>query len=203
MKVALIGITGHVGSRVANELLRRGHKVLGLARHPTDAVSQPNLTVAQSDATVPSQLSRLLVGNDAVVSASRFRTSDPTALLEAMKLSRVPRLLMVGGAASLRLPSGQRLIDTPDFPEAYKDEARAGVNFLAALQKEDQVDWTFLSPSAEFVPGERTTHFRLGTDELLVDANGRSWISMEDFAIALVDELEHPAHDRRRFTVGY
>lgn len=203
MKVALIGITGHVGSRVASELLRRSHEVLGLARHPAHVVSQPNLTLAQSDATLPSQLSQLLVGNDAVVSASRFRTSDPTALLEAMKLSRVPRLLVVGGAASLRLPSGQRLIDTPDFPEAYKDEARAGVNFLAALQKDDQVDWTFLSPSAEFIPGERTTHFRLGTDELLVDANGRSWVSMEDFAIALVDELEHPAHVRRRFTVGY
>ena len=203
MKVALIGITGHVGSRIAKELLRRGHKVLGLARHTTNVVAQPNLTVAQADATMPSQLSRLLAGNDALVSASRFRTSDPTTLLDAVKRSRVPRLLVVGGAASLRLPSGQTLIDTPDFPEAYKDEARAGVNFLAALQKEDKVDWTFLSPSAEFVPGNRTTHFRLGTDELLVDANGRSWISMEDFAVALVDELEHPAHDRRRFTVGY
>jgi putative NADH-flavin reductase len=203
MNVALIGITGHVGSRVAKELLRRGHKVLGLARNTTGVTPQPNLTIAKSDATVPSQLSQLLAGSDAVVSASRFRTSDPTALLEAVKLSRVPRLLVVGGAASLRLPSGQRLIDMPDFPEAYKDEARAGVNFLAVLQKEDKVDWTFLSPSAEFVPGDRTTHFRLGTDELLVDANGRSWISMEDFAIALVDELEHPAHHRQRFTVGY
>lgn len=203
MKVALIGITGHVGSRIASELLRRSHKVLGLARRVNDIAPQPNLTVAQSDATAPRELSRLLAGNDAVISASRFQTSNPTALLEAVKLSGVPRLLVVGGAASLLLPSGQRLFDTPDFPEAYKVEARAGVDFLAVLQKDDTIDWTFLSPSAEFIPGSRTTHFRLGTDELLVDAAGKSWISMEDFSIALVDELERPAHHRRRFTVGY
>lgn len=91
----------------------------------------------------------------------------------------------------------------PGFPEAYKAEARAGVTFLEALRAEKDLDWTFLSPSAEFAPGTRTGTFRLGRNELLTDRTGRSWVSMEDFAIALVDELEHPRHRRERFTVGY
>jgi putative NADH-flavin reductase len=155
------------------------------------------------DANKPEQITPLISGSDAVVSATRFRTCDPEALLEAVRASHVPRLIVVGGAASLRLPSGQKLLDSPDFPESAKEEARAGITFLAVLQKEQTVDWTFLSPAAQFAPGERTTHFRLGRDGLLVDVNGKSWISMEDFAIALVDELERPAHHRQRFTVGY
>jgi putative NADH-flavin reductase len=109
----------------------------------------------------------------------------------------------VGGAGTLEVAPGKALIDTPDFPEAYKREAAAGGKFLDALRSEREIDWTCLSPSAEFVPGRRTGQFRLGDDRLLVDASGRSWISMEDFAIALVDELETPKHCRRRFTVGY
>jgi putative NADH-flavin reductase len=94
-------------------------------------------------------------------------------------------------------------VDTAEFPDAYKAEARAGVTFLDALRAENDLDWTFLSPSAEFAPGPRTGTFRLGRNELLTDRTGRSWVSMEDFAIALVDELEHPRHLRQRFTVGY
>jgi putative NADH-flavin reductase len=203
MHIAVIGITGQVGSRIGSELLRRGHNVLGLARDVTGVTQQPNLVLKPVDATVPEQITRLISGNDAVVSATRFRTSDPEALLEAVRASHVSRLAVVGGAASLLLPTGQKLIDSPDFPEAAKEEAHAGITFLAVLQKEHRIDWTFLSPSAQFAPGERTTHFRLGTDDLLVDGDGKSWISMEDFAIALVDELERPAHPRQRFTVGY
>lgn len=106
-------------------------------------------------------------------------------------------------AADLEVAPGKALKDTPDFPPAYKPEASAGSEFLSALRREHVLDRTFLSPSAEFAPGERTGAFRLGGDQLLVDDNGKSRISMEDFAIAMVDELERPTHSRRRFTVGY
>jgi putative NADH-flavin reductase len=137
------------------------------------------------------------------LSASRFQTSDANALIAAVKKAGVKRLLVVGGAGSLEVAPGKVLMETPDFPEAYKAEARAGGTFLDTLRKEKDLDWTFLSPSAEFVPGKRTGEFRLGGNELLVDSTGKSWISMEDFAIAMVDELEHPKHTRQRFTVGY
>ena len=203
MKVALIGITGRVGSRVADELLKRGHQVTGIARNPADVNPQPGLTVKQGDATDPQALTPLLTGHDAVISASRFVSSDAKPLLSAVKDAGVPRLLVVGGAGSLLVAPGKMLIDTPEFPDAYKPEARAGVVFLDTLRQENVLNWTFLSPAALFEPGERTGTFRLGDDSLLVDAGGKSWISMEDYAIALADEIETPKHSRRRFTVGY
>jgi uncharacterized protein len=125
-------------------------------------------------------------------------------LINAVKRSGVKRLLVVGGAGSLEVAPGKALVDSPGLSgRAYKAEATAGVKFLVVLRKERDLDWTFLSPSAEFAPGERTGKFRLRGDQMLVDAKGKSWISMEDFAIAFVDELEHPKHSRQRFTVGY
>ncbi|MGD0470973.1 MAG: NAD(P)-dependent oxidoreductase [Terriglobales bacterium] len=203
MKVALIGITGNVGSRLAAELLRRGHKVTGIARHPEKGTMQAGLEIRQGDATIPSMLASLLVNHDVVISASRFQTSDPKSLIHAVKEAKVSRLLVVGGAASLQVVPGKRLIDTPEFPDAYKTEAFAGIRFLDELYHEKDLEWTFLSPSAEFIPGERTGKFRLGVDELLTDSHGRSWISIEDYAIAMVDEMEQPKHLRQRFTVGY
>lgn len=203
MRVALIGIAGRVGSRLAAELLARGHTVTGIARNPEKFQARPGVILKQGDATVAPGLARLVAGHDAVLSASRFLTSSASALISAVKQSDVKRLLVVGGAASLEVVPGTILMDTPDFPEEYKAEPRAGCAFLDTLRKERELDWTFLSPSYHFVPGERTGKFRLGGDELLRDANGRSWISMEDFAIAFVDELERPRHSRRRFTVGY
>jgi putative NADH-flavin reductase len=203
MNIALIGASGHVGSRVAKELLARGHKVTGIARDASKVEAQNGLTAKAADATQPAQLSPVLTGHDAVVSAAKFQSSDAHALLAAAKASGVARVLVVGGAGSLDIAPGKALIDTPEFPEAYKPEAAAGRDFLNALKQEQSVDWTFLSPSAEFMPGERTGHFRVGRDQLLSDANGRSWISMEDYAIALADELENPRHSRQRFTVGY
>lgn len=203
MKVALIGISGRVGSRLATELLARGHSVTGIARNAGKVRPGPALTVKQGDATQPSILAPLIAGHDAVISAARFQTSDANALMTAVKKAGVKRLLVVGGAGSLKVAPGKALVETPDFPEAYKAEARAGAKFLDALRKEKDLDWTFLSPSAEFAPGARTGKFRLGGDQLLIDSKGRSRISMEDFAIALVDELEHPKHSRQRFTVGY
>jgi putative NADH-flavin reductase len=203
MNVALIGISGRVGSRLAAELLKRGHAVTGIARKVDKVGAREGLVVKAGDATDASALAPLLAGHDAVVSASRFQTSDVTALVDAVKKAGVKRLLVVGGSGSLEVAPGYALKDAPDFPPAFKLEADAGSEFLNALRREPLLDWTFLSPSAEFAPGEPTGAFRLGGDQLLVDDNGKSWISIEDFAIAMVDELERPTHSRRRFTVGY
>lgn len=203
MNIALIGVSGHVGSRLLDELLSRGHGVTGIARDTTKLTNRPGLVLKTGDVTRPAQLAPLLAGHDVVISATRFQSSDPQALVAAVKQAGVRRLMVVGGAASLEVAPGQLLFDAPGFPEAYKAEAAAGRRALDALRAEADLDWTFLSPSAEFAPGERTGRFRIGGDRLLSDANGRSWISMEDFAIAFVDELETPKHARQRFTVGY
>ena len=202
MKVALIGATGRVGSRLAAELVSRGHAVTGIAQHiPTQPLA--GVTVIRGDATNPDTLAPQLAGHDAVISATRFVTADADALVVAVKAADVKRLLVVGGAGSLEVAPGKMLLESEGFPEAFKAEAQAGARFLERLRSERDVDWTFLSPSAEFAPGERTGRFRLGGDRLLTDAAGKSHISMEDFAIAMIDELERPAHSRRRFTVGY
>ena len=148
-------------------------------------------------------LQAAVAGMDAVLSAAHFSTMEPHAIIEPVKRAGVKRLLVVGGAGSLLLPSGHRVIDSPDFPEAYKAEASAGVRFLEALRREPNLDWTFLSPSAEFVEGERRGHYTLGKDHLLIGADGKSWITFADYAIAMLDELEKPQHSRQRFTVGY
>jgi uncharacterized protein len=203
MKIALLGVTGNAGSRLLAELLRRGHQVTGIARNPDKISSQPGLTLKRGDVNDEAQLSQLLVGHDAVIHSVMFRSSDPQKVLNAMKKAGVKRLLVVGGAGSLTVAPGVQLVDTPEFPDIYRAEALAGREFLNVLRAESEVDWTFLSPSALFLPGERTGKFRLGTDELLIASDGESRISMEDFAIALVDELENPKHSRQRFTIGY
>jgi hypothetical protein len=203
MKIALIGASGNVGSRVAGEALSRGHQVTGIARHPERIAAKAGLTAVRGDAASPESLSRVLADHDAVVSSTRFQGSDARVLLAAVKRSGVKRLLVVGGAGSLEVAPGKALIDTPEFPAAYKPEASAGRDSLDVLRAEKELDWTFLSPSAFFGPGERTGKFRVGGDRLLVGPDGQSRVSMEDYAIALVDELETPRHSRRRFTVGY
>ncbi|MNG01753.1 hypothetical protein D3C84_847460 [compost metagenome] len=138
-----------------------------------------------------------------VISAAHFATLPAGAVVGPVKKAGVKRLLVVGGAGSLLLPDGTRVIDSEGFPEAYKAEASAGAEFLANLREERDLDWTFLSPSAEFVEGERTGKFRLGQDDLLVSSEGRSWITFADYAIAMLDEVQAPKHSRQRFTVGY
>ena len=203
MKIALIGISGRVGSRLAAELLKRGHAVTGIARDVSNIELRPNLGLKAVDANQAESLIPFLEGHDVVVSSSRFVSTDPRAVVAAVKKAQVPRLMVVGGAGSLEVAPGVALMDAPEFPEAYKPEARAGREFLEALRAEKTLDWAFLSPSAEFEPGERTGKYRLGGDQLLVDVQGRSWISMEDYAIAFADELENTTHSRQRFTVGY
>lgn len=202
--LVILGITGRVGSRIAAELLRRGHSVTGIARNVASVQAQPGLTVKAADATSIDALVPALKGHDALISTTRFvGGSEAATVITAAKQAGVPRLLVVGGAGSLEVAPGKALVDTPNFPDAYKPEALAGRQFLETLREEKELDWTFLSPSALFEPGERTATFRLGAEQLLVDAQGTSRISMEDYAIALVDELESPRHSRQRFTVGY
>ena len=203
MNIALIGATGFVGSRLLAELTRRGHQVTAIVRNPEKVPADPSVTAQKGDVFDRDGLAALLAGHDAVISAVHFSASDPAVLLAAVKQSGVKRYLVVGGAGSLEVAPGVKLFDTPEFPAVYLDEARKGGAFLDLLKQEQGLDWTFLSPSALIQPGERTGQFRLGTDQLLVDAKGNSSISAEDYAIALVDELETPAHGRRRFTVGY
>lgn len=203
MKVALIGATGNAGSRILVELLDRGHNVTGIARRPEKLQHQQNLTAERGDVHDIEGMSRLLSGHDAVIHSVKFLLSDPRALLRAMKMAGVMRLIVVGGAGSLEVATGKQFVDDPEFPKAAKEESLAGREFLNILRTEQDVDWTFLSPSALFIPGRRTGNFRVGSDQLLIGQDGCSRISQEDYAIALVDELEKPNHSRRRFTVGY
>ncbi|MCP1312910.1 MULTISPECIES: NAD(P)-dependent oxidoreductase [unclassified Halomonas] len=202
-QVALIGASGNAGARILKELVTRGHEVTAIARHPEKIASFEGVQALAGNVDDRAALTRLLEGADAVISAVPFSNSDPDTLINAVRDAGVKRYLVVGGAGSLLVGPGQRVIDQPDFPEAYKPEASKGAVFLEKLEQADDLDWTFLSPSAEFVPGERTGRFRLGTNELLVDERGESHISFEDYAIALVDELENHHHLRQRFTVGY
>ena len=202
MNIALIGATGNAGSRILAELIRRGHAVTAIVRQPEKLPAQGGVIARKGDANDPAGLAVLLAGHDAVVSSVRFSDSDPRKLIEAVRASGVKRYLVVGGAGSLEAAPGLKVIDTPNFPPEYKAEASAGGVFLDMLRGADDLDWTFLSPSAVFTAGERTGKFRIGKDQLLVGDQG-SHISFEDYAIALVDELEKPAHLRERFTVGY
>lgn len=201
-RIALIGASGNVGSRLLKELVSRGHEVTAIGRDPGKVAAGPRITAVRGDIRDAAGLAEVLKGHDAVISSVRFLDSDPAVLIDALRRAGVKRYLVVGGAASLFVAPGRRLLDQPDFPPQYKAEASRGAVFLEALKRATDLDWTFLSPSALFAPGERTGKFRLGRDELLTGEKG-STISFEDYAIAMADELETPKHVRARFTVGY
>ncbi len=203
MKIAVAGASGRAGSRITAELAGRGHQVTGIARNPDKILAHPNVTAVKGDANDRAELARLWADHDVAISSIHFSASDAETLIGAAKDSGVSRYLVVGGAGSLEVAPGVRLVTTPGFPAAYKAEAEKGAAFLDRLRQEKELDWTFLSPSAMFDFGSRTGKFRLGTDQLLVDAEGKSFISFEDFAVAMADEIERPAHRRARFTVGY
>jgi len=203
MKIALLGATGNVGTRLISELVSRGHQVTAIARHPEKLARHEGVTVTAADVTNEDALVKAVSGHDAVLHSVNFVNTDAEKVISATKKGNVARLLVVGGAGSLEVAPGLLLVSAPNFPAEYKSEALAGAAFLNRLQKEKELEWTFLSPSAFFAPGQRTGNFRLGKDQLLVDADGQSHISMEDFAIAMVDELETPRHTSERFTVGY
>lgn len=203
MKIAVVGASGNVGQRIVAEALARGHAVTAIARKrpPGDAVAGVTWTTA--DLADPAAMVAALAGNDAVVLSVRFGDTDFERALEGVRRSGVQRLLVVGGAASLEIAPGKALLDQPDFPDFIKPEATPARAALERLRGETELDWTFLSPSVMFGPGERTGVFRLGGDALLTAADGKSHISYEDYAVALLDEIEQPRHSRARFTVGY
>lgn len=213
--VALIGASGFVGSAILNELLDRGHKVTAIVRN-TEKVKagNANLKLVKADVSEVDVLAEICRGCDAIISAYNPGWSNPDIyeetlrnyplILEAAKRSGVKRLLCVGGAGTLFCAPGLRVVDSGVIPEAIMGGVKSlGEFYLDTLVNEHEIDWVFFSPAGTLEPGERTGKFRLGKDDLIVDEEGRSHISVEDYAVAMVDELEAPAHHCERFTIGY
>jgi uncharacterized protein len=217
MKLALFGANGMAGSRIANEVLKRGHELTAIVRD-LSRFSIPTTLAANvvvGNIIDPVNVAELVKGHDAVISTvgpGADEASDPilaqdvikaaNSLIEGLTLAGVRRLVVVGGAGSLEVVNGVRFIDTPDFPDIYRPASLAHCEALKIYQTCD-LDWTFISPAAFFEPGERTGKYRIGSDQLLVDERGESRISAEDYAIALLDEVERPQFIRRRMTVAY
>ncbi|MEO6910263.1 MAG: NAD(P)-dependent oxidoreductase [Edaphobacter sp.] len=209
MHIALYGATGHAGSRILTELLSRGHQVTAITRNHAKLAPQPNLTIKQGDLGSSAAIAANIQGADAVVSAYAPPFSDTDQLvavtqnfIDAVKQAHVPRFLYVGGASSLEVALGVLLLDSGHLPAEWLAIGRSQRDALSLIKKSD-INWTCFSPAGFFEPGARTGKFRLGKDQLISDAQGNSRISMEDYAIALVDELEKPQHERQRFTIGY
>jgi len=212
MKIAVFGAGGRIGSRIVDEALNRGHDVTAVVRHPKNYTKiHSHLKVAKADLFNSQDVETGAFDQDAVVSAySPAAGIPPTTITEVavplvngLKQANVKRLIIVGGAGSLKVAPGKQLVDTPDFPAEYKPTALAHREALKLYQKEKELEWTFVSPSAVIAPGERTGKFRTGTNQLLSDTNGKSFITMEDYAVAVVDEIENPMHVREVMTVGY
>jgi uncharacterized protein len=210
VKVALYGATGKSGSRILKELVSRGHQVIAIARDSSKA-PQPEgcVSIRQDDLSDPGKIAAAVAGADVVVSAYAPPHDDTDAIVgvtqrqvEALSRGARTRLVVVGGAGGLNIAPGVTLVDSGYLPEPYLPIAKAHVKALSVL-KDSDADWTYLAPAAYFEPGERTGKFRLGKDELIANEQQESRISMEDYAIALVDELEKPRHRRQRFSVGY
>jgi uncharacterized protein len=213
MKIALIGATGFVGSAILKEALYRAHEVTAIVRNSDTLTPHEKLRPMKGDVYNEDEVVRLVAGHDAVISAFNPGWSNPDiyalqvkgtqSIINGVKRAGVKRLLFVGGAGSLEVKPGVQSVDMPGFPAEYKQGALATREALNMLSSETSLEWSFLSPSADLSPGQRTGKFRLGTDQLLKDANGESRISVEDYAMAMIDEVEKPKHIRRRFTVGY
>jgi uncharacterized protein len=203
MKVAHIGATGKVGGKIREELLRRGHTVTAISRHPEKTPLSPLVATAQGDVAEPDKLALLLKGHDAVISSAPFQPGSSPKLVDAIRKSAVKRYIAVGGAGSLEVAPGKLLKDSGQIPAEWLPVINEGAELLKILRADQRLDWTFFSPAALIGPGERTGKFRLGGDQLITAADGKSSISYDDYAIALVDELEQPKHVRQRFTIGY
>lgn len=211
----MIGASGFVGTAILNELLARGHRVTAVVRNPGKiGIKSPSLTVVQADVTDTSALVAACKGHDAVISAYNPGWTNPNIyeetlrnyplILEAVRQSGVRRLLCVGGAGTLFCAPGLRVVDSGVIPDAIMGGVRSlGEFYLNTLMNEKEIDWIFFSPAGTLEPGKRTGKFRLGKDDLIVDENGNSHISVEDYAVAMVDELEMPQHHYERFTIGY
>lgn len=212
MKIALIGASGFVGGALLKEAIQRGHSVTAVVRNPEKVAAAAGVTAVKGDVNDVKQLAALIAGHDVVISAFNGGWGDPDiynkhlagsrAIAAAAKQAGV-RLIVVGGAGSLLAPDGSKIVDSPDFPAAYKDGARAARDALAELRNDSGLDWSFVSPAAHIAPGERTGKFRIGGDEPVLDAKGESHVSVEDLAYAILDEAEKPKHTGKHFTLGY
>ena len=203
MKIAVIGATGNIGAKVVSEAIQRGHGVTGIARHVDKLENRDGLDRVSCDLEDEKHLAESIKGVDAVIVSVRHDLCNIDHVYNACRQAGVKRVLVVGGAASLEVEPGVMLIDTPGFPDEIKEQAAPAVESLKRIREIDDLDWSFVSPSIMIMPGDRTGKFRLAGDELLKDANGESRISQEDFAVALIDEVEKPQYVRKRFTVGY
>jgi hypothetical protein len=209
-EIALFGSTGMIGQRILSEALRRGHKVTAIVRDASRApVHAPNLSVKTGDVLKPESVVLAARGSEVVVSAYGTGNGDPQqlvtaakSLLEGVGAIQPARLIVVGGAGSLEVASGVQLVDTPDFPPAWKKAASAARDALT-VYRTASFNWTYVSPPMFIQPGTRTGKYRVGKDQLVKDAKGESRISAEDYAMAVVDEIEKPQHLRERFTVAY
>ncbi|WP_436911583.1 NAD(P)-dependent oxidoreductase [Halosimplex marinum] len=199
MRVLLLGASGRIGRRVASELLDRGHEVTGVSRNGTvDGVDDPSFVAVSGDASDPDAVARLATGHDAVASAlGPGDDEDPAVLVEMMEATveglrraSVDRLVWTGGAGGLSVGPDTRLVETDDFPDEWEPLARAAIDAYEVLAEADDLAWTYLAPAALIEPGERTGEYRTAEGELVADDEGDSYISMEDFAVALADVLE-------------
>jgi putative NADH-flavin reductase len=213
MRIAIIGASGQIGAFIRDEALARGHQVTAIVRHPDKiTVQNPRLHVVKAD-ILKDKVEKLVKGHDVVISAYNPGWKNPDiyneqiegykAIISGVKKSGIKRLLVVGGAGTLEVAPGVRLLDTASFSEQVKKGVLATGETLSMLKKEKELEWTFLSPAASIAAGERTGHYRVGKDQLLKNEEGESKISTQDYAVAMLDELENPQHIRQRFTVAY
>jgi uncharacterized protein len=209
LKVVLYGATGKAGSVILKELVDRGHTVVAAARTPEKVQKLKNVSTVQDDLSDPAKIASIVKGVDAVVSAYGPPPDDTSQIIGAtdrlvkgVEQAGGLRLIVVGGAGSLFVAPGVTVRESGHVPKEWIPIADAHIQVLRNL-KQSSIDWTYFSPAGFFEPGERTGKFRLGKDDLITDAQGNSRISFEDYAIALVDELENPQHRMDRFTIGY
>jgi len=213
MKIAIIGAGGKIGSRISAEAISRGHFVTGISRHPETGIKNENIKWVKADALNSESLASVIQGHDALISAFGIDWSRPETYplfvdvsrseIAAAKKAGVRRIIVVGGAGSLEIAPGIQLVDTPQFPEEWRAGANEQRKSLDVFRSENELDWTFFSPAIIIEPGPRTGRFRLGKDNPVFDEKGKSQISYDDYAIALIDELEKPQFIRQRFTIGY
>ncbi len=213
MKLAIIGATGFVGSAVLQEALQQGHDVTAIVRHPEKLAAHPSLTAKAVSVFDEAALADVLRGHDAVISAYNPGWTNPDIqsqmiegsahIVNATKLAKVPSLLVVGGAGSLEVAPGVQLVDTPQFPAEWKEGALGAREVLNQLRKEKELNWRFISPAVFLEPGKRTGQFRYGDDAVLFNDDQPARISVEDLAVAIVEEIAAPRYNQRRFTVAY
>ena len=211
MKIVLFGASGMIGQRILQEALTRGHEVTAVVRNPAGVTqTHPHLTVVAGDATQADVVAQVAAGHEAVISAIGPGMGDLAmvsasiqAYLAGLPAAGVKRFLVVGGAGSLEVAPGVQLVDTPQFPEAWRPVALAHRDVLYTLRSVTNLDWTYISPAIFIEPGVRTGSYRLGTEQVVMDADGQSKISCEDYAVALVDVLEKNQFIQQRITVAY